>query len=270
MAESPDRTEPLARLLEVMAVLRSEEGCPWDRRQTHGSLAPYLIEEAYEVVDAIERGGDGALREELGDLLLQVVFHAQIATEEGRFDFHDVAEALATKLVDRHPHVFAGLRVDSPHELRRMWHDRKMKHRRSAVDGVPRALPALQRAAKVSRAAAQAGFEWRQMGEILDKTREELDEFAQAVQERESTPEGGAQGAEHSEQAEGELGDLLFALVQVARWQRIDPESALRKATAKFTARFQWMEEHLRDEGRETIPERWEALWAEAKAAIPE
>ena len=267
MAESPDRTEPLARLLEVMAALRGEEGCPWDRRQTHGSLVPYLIEEAYEVVDAIEGGGDGALREELGDLLLQVVFHAQIAAEDGRFDFHDVAEALAAKLVDRHPHVFAGLTVDSPRELRRMWHNHKMKHRRSAVDGVPRALPGLQRAAKVSRAAAQAGFEWRHMGEILAKTREELDEFAQAVHERESKPEDGDREAG---QAESELGDLLFALVQVARWQRIDPESALRKATAKFTARFRWMEERLREEGQDTIPERWEALWADAKAAIPE
>lgn len=278
MTHPADRSRPLFRLLEVMAALRGENGCPWDKRQDHRSLVPYLIEETYEVVEAIERPGaasDGgkALREELGDLLLQVVFHARIAEEEGRFDFFGVAATIADKLVERHPHVFDGQSFESAEALRRMWHEKKMQGRASTLDGVPAALPALQRAAKVSGAAAAAGFEWHRLDEILDKCQEELDEFRAELRAREERP------GSPSEAMETELGDLLFALVQLARWQRIDPESALRRATAKFMARFRWMETRLReqrgDSGRagaapeQPIPERWETLWAEAKAAIP-
>ena len=275
MTDPSDRSRSLFRLLEVMAALRGPQGCPWDKRQDHSTLAPYLIEEAYEVVDAIEQpaaapGAEPSLREELGDLLLQVVFHARIAEEDGRFDFHDVAAGIADKLVERHPHVFAGQTFESAEALRRMWHEKKMVGRASALDGVPAALPALQRAAKVSGAAAAAGFEWHRLDQILAKCQEELDEFRSELEAR------GPQSRPASAQAavETELGDLLFALVQLARWQRIDPESALRRATAKFMARFRWMEARLRerdgesDAGRQ-IPADWEALWAEAKAAIP-
>jgi uncharacterized protein YabN with tetrapyrrole methylase and pyrophosphatase domain len=271
---------------------------------------PYLIEETYEAVEAIERGGDAALREELGDVLLQVVFHARIAEEEGRFDFFDVAASLAEKMVQRHPHVFAGQKLDSPQALRKMWHEHKMAGRESALDGIPPALPALQRAAKVSGAAAQAGFEWRHTGEIWDKAREELEEFRAAVEARNQPapraavearnttwpdagdsretpprllpaagvtsprPRGGERpkaggGVAADDAAETELGDLLFALVQLARWQRIDPESALRRSTTKFIERFRWMERRLEDQGGERFPEHWQALWAEAKAAVP-
>jgi MazG family protein len=272
MTESDPR-ESLARLLRVMATLRGEAGCPWDRRQTHRTLIPYLIEEAYEVVDAIEgsepdRNDGRALREELGDLLLQVVFHARIAEEEGRFDFHDVADAIADKLIERHPHVFAGAPIESAEALRRMWHEKKMASRRSALDGVPASLPALQRAAKVSAAAAQAGFEWHRLDQILEKCHEELEEFRREIA-RLPAQGAPAAGPPPTEAMETELGDLLFALVQLARWQRIDPESALRRATAKFIARFRWMEARLRERGQAVIPEAWEALWAEAKTAVP-
>jgi MazG family protein len=270
MSDSSDHVQAVSRLLRVMAALREESGCPWDRRQTHRSLIPYLIEEAYEVVDAIEGGKeDDALREELGDLLFQVVFHARIAEEAGRFDFHDVARSLAEKLVERHPHVFDGQPAESAEALRRTWHERKTAARESALDGVPRALPALQRAAKVSGAAAQAGFEWHRQEQILEKCREELEEFRRALAERDAGLGSGTETKRSTSELEMELGDLLFAVVQSARWQGIDPETALRRATDKFIARFRWMEARLRERGGTAVPEEWQALWTEAKAAVP-
>lgn len=264
MTTATDPKAALERLLATMAALRGEEGCPWDREQTHRSLVPYLIEEAHEVAEAIETGPPEALRGELGDLLLQVVFHCRIAEEAGHFAFGEVAEALADKLRRRHPHVFGAGRADTAEEVSRQWHERKRRERDSALDGIPAALPALQRAAKVSHAAARTGFEWRHQGEILDKAREELEEFAEAVRHRPEHPAG------HEAMAD-ELGDLFFALVQLARWQGIDPEQALRRATRKFAGRFRWMERAVRDEqgGEARLPEQWEALWARAKAEAP-
>ena len=255
------RRSSVGRLLEVMAALRGPDGCPWDRAQTHHSLVPFLIEEAYELIDAIEAGQDDALREELGDVLLQVVFHARIAEERGAFSFADVAASLADKLVERHPHVFGGEPLAGAEAVREAWHVRKMQTRHSALDGVPDALPALQWAREISARAARAGFEWNQRGEILAKIAEELAEFRQAVAQR---ADGGA-----SEELETEFGDLLFALVQLARWQGIDAEGALRRATRKFIHRFRWMEDAIRARGLQhdqQTPSRWWALWAQAKA----
>jgi MazG family protein len=258
--------QPMERLLETMAALRGPDGCPWDRAQTHRSLLPYLVEEAYELIEAAESDDDAALREELGDVLLQVVFHAQVAEERGAFRFADVAAGLDAKLRERHPHVFGGTALETPEAVSDAWHARKMRARRSALDGVPAALPALQRAAQVSARAARSGFEWNHRGEILARAAAELEEFRAAL-ERRSGPAHSSR--EHGEDPEAELGDLLFALVQLARWQDIDPEAALRHATRKFSARFRWMEQTLRDRGLPSATqtaEQWWALWDEAKA----
>lgn len=295
---------PVERLLRVMAALRGVEGCPWDRAQTHRSLAPFLIEEAYELIEAIEAGDrgdrdggnakrgnvkqgndsespplppvDAAIREELGDVLLQVVFHARIAEERGAFSFQDVAGALTDKLEARHPHVFGGAPLPGPEAVQEAWHRNKMKTRDSAMDGVPSALPALQWAHQVSQRAAREGFEWNHRGEIHDKAAEELGEFREAIS---ALADGGSR-----EEAEMELGDLLFSLVQLARWEGIDPETALRRSTRKFISRFRWMEAALRarsgqsgekPSGRQQAPRlepgQWWALWNEAKiGAEPE
>ncbi|HKI98507.1 MAG TPA: nucleoside triphosphate pyrophosphohydrolase [bacterium] len=256
-------THPIHRLLQTMATLRGPDGCPWDRAQTHRSLLPYLVEEAYELIEAAESDDDAALREELGDVLLQVVFHAQVAEERGAFTFAEVAAGLDEKLRERHPHVFGGTPLETPDAVNAAWHARKMLARNSALDGVPHALPALQLAAQTSSRAARSGFEWNHRGEILAKAAEELEEFRAALEAPETQPP--------PEDAEAELGDLLFAMVQLARWQRIDPEAALRRATRKFSARFRWMEEALRARGLQPEaqgPDQWWALWDEAKAAL--
>jgi MazG family protein len=258
----PDPATALLRLLEVMATLRGPQGCPWDREQTHRSLLPYLIEEAYELVDAVERGDAAALREELGDVLLQVVFHARVAEEAGAFTFADVAAALSEKLVQRHPHVFGGTRLESAEEVRHIWEQRKMETRSSHLEGIPNGLPALQWAGKVAARAAKAGFEWNHRGEIFTRAAQELEEFRVSL-------EAGTAGRSNAA-AETEFGDLLFALVQVARWSGIDAEAALRRSTRKFIGRFGWMERTLRERGVASASldaAAWEALWQEAKAA---
>jgi MazG family protein len=257
-----DPRDAIVRLLDVMATLRGPQGCPWDREQTHRSLLPYLIEESYELVDAVERGDTAATREELGDVLLQVVFHARVAEEAGAFTFADVAAGLADKLVHRHPHVFGGERLPSAQAVSHVWEQRKMETRSSHLEGVPSGLPALQWAGKVAGRAAKAGFEWNHRGEILDRAADELREYRESL---ESAP-----ASRGSEAAEMELGDLLFALVQVARWSHIDAEAALRRSTRKFIGRFEWMERTAKARGIATASLSnvgWEALWQEAKAA---
>jgi tetrapyrrole methylase family protein/MazG family protein len=252
--------QALARLLETMATLRGPQGCPWDRAQTHRTLLPYLVEESYELIEAVESGEEAALREELGDVLLQVVFHAQVAAERGAFRLAEVAAGLADKLRERHPHVFGGEALGTPEAVSEAWHARKLRTRRSALQGVPLALPALQRATQISARAARSGFDWNQRGAILAKVAEELEELRAALHAPAAAPP--------PEDAEAELGDLLFALVQLARWQAIDPEAALRRATRKFSARFRWMEEALRARGLQPEAqeaEQWWALWEEAK-----
>lgn len=228
----------VSELLAIMARLRAADGCPWDRQQTFASIAPYTIEEAYEVADAIERGDMGNLKDELGDLLFQVVFHSQIAREAGEFDFEDVAAAICDKLTRRHPHVFGDQGPLSIAEQGAAWEDIKAAERAatdpSALQNVPAALPALVRAYKLSKRAARVGFDFEHAGQCAEKVEEELAEVRAAW--RDSGPSGG------SAQIFEEIGDLLFAAANLARKLDVDAEAALRAANAKFERRFRAME----------------------------
>jgi nucleoside triphosphate diphosphatase len=261
-------TTNIERLIEIMALLRDpDKGCPWDAVQDFASIAPHTIEEAYEVVEAIEAGDMAALVDELGDLLLQVVFHARMAEEADLFDFDSVAAAICDKLIRRHPHVFGDAVVRTASAQTRAWEDQKANERHdkatgngeidSVLDGVSVALPALTRAAKMQKRAARVGFDWRAAAEVLDKFREEIGEL-----ERELDDDENADGIED------EIGDLLFTCVNLARKLGIDPETALRRGNAKFERRFRGMERMLADrDGKleNTTLEEKEALWQRAK-----
>jgi nucleoside triphosphate diphosphatase len=275
-AERPvsEAERALTALLGLMARLRDpERGCPWDREQTFATIAPYTIEEAYEVADAIERDDHGHLREELGDLLFQVVFHARLAQERGWFDFAAVANSIHEKLVRRHPHLFAGASL-APQDLVRVWEHQKAQERAAAarmqpgggsavLAGIPKALPALTRAGKLGRRAARVGFDWPDARQVRAKVLEELAEI-DAV----NGPPGAA-GAEHAEAALAEeLGDLLFAIANWSRHLHIDAEQALRGANSKFEQRFSRMETLARERSlqlEDLSAAEWDALWREAK-----
>lgn len=253
-------------LIQIMARLR--RSCPWDREQTHASLVRYLIEETYEVVDAIEGGDEAELVEELGDLLFQVVFHAQLATEHGRFSIADVVDALSNKMVRRHPHVFGDVAVASVAEVWQNWDQLKAQEassaaRTSKLDGIPRGMPALQRGQKMQEKAARVGFDWVDVRDITEKLAEELREFADA------RVQAGKLAYEDPHVRE-ELGDVLFTVVNLARKLNIDAEGAMRDANAKFDRRFRYMEQYALAGGRElgemTLDEL-EDLWQAAKTA---
>ncbi len=258
----------IERLVEIMALLRHpDKGCPWDVVQDFASIAPHTIEEAYEVAEAIETGDMAALEDELGDLLLQVVFHARMAEEAGRFDFNSVAAAICDKLVRRHPHIFGDAVVKTAAAQTRAWEDQKATERRrkaagngetdSVLDGVSVALPALTRAAKIQKRAARVGFDWRAATEVLDKCREEIGELERELAEDET-----------GDRVEDEIGDLFFTCVNLARKLEIDPETALRRGNAKFERRFRRMERMLADRGlhiEDTSLAEKEALWQRAK-----
>ncbi len=262
--------EPLARLLAVMAWLRdSQHGCPWDIEQTFKTIAPYTIEEAYEVADAIAREDMPALKEELGDLLLQVVYHAQMASEAKAFDFSDVAAAIAAKMVDRHPHVFGDLKIADADAQTASWEARKAAERAKkrghaappagALDGVALALPALMRAEKIQKRAARVGFDWKTIGPVIDKIEEELRELRAEL----------ADPVKDQARIADELGDVLFAVANLARHCKVDPEAALRSTNDKFERRFRYVERRLAEQGRkpaEATLEEMEALWQEAKS----
>jgi MazG family protein len=257
-----------ARLVAVMANLRSPRGCPWDRRQTHRTLRPYLLEETYEALDAIDRGDLDALRGELGDVLFQVVFHAEVAAAEGRFDAADVIDDVTAKLIRRHPHVFTpGGRLLSRRPRRRpeavleQWERIKAREQATAgalpgvLNGIPRALPALLRAHKIGKRVATVGFDWPDATAVVEKVEEELRELRAAL------PEGPRRTAE-------ELGDLLFAVANLARKLDVEPEAALGHANDKFTRRFEGVEHLLRRRGRDVhqaTTDELEAAWTEVK-----
>ena len=252
---------PFEELVDIMAKLRSEAGCPWDREQTHQTLRPYLIEEAYEVLDALDNREDGDFRDELGDLLLQVVFHAQIAAEERRFDVHDVARAINEKLVRRHPHVFGDTRADTADEVLTNWEKIKREEkgsedRKSVLDGLPAGMPALLRAYRIQEKVARVNFDWDDVKEVLEKVGEEIDEVRRALEKGERT------------KIEEEFGDLLFSLVNLSRHLNVPPEDALRRSNDKFIRRFRYIEAALELKGdsleRATFGEL-DALWDEAK-----
>jgi MazG family protein len=252
------------RLVEIIARLRAPDGCPWDREQTHLTLRRHLIEESYEVVDAIEQGDDADLQEELGDLLMQPVMHAQLAAEENRFDITGVLDGICDKLVRRHPHVFGETQVSDSGEVLRNWDAIKKAEKSgkaqsastSILDGLPKSLPSLSLALEVSKKAAKAGFEWPDAAGVLAKLREEVEELEAAI----------ASGERNHIAAE--LGDLLFTAVNIARWNKIDPELALRDMVTRFKARFAHMEATARGQSRALealTPQEWDALWNTAK-----
>jgi tetrapyrrole methylase family protein/MazG family protein/ATP diphosphatase len=261
-------TQPTAsidRLLEIMARLRDPvSGCPWDKEQTFATIAPYTIEEAYEVADAIERGDVGDLKDELGDLLLQVVFHSRIAEEAGQFTFDDVAKSISDKMIRRHPHVFTvGRTYDSIEAQTEGWEaikaaERAEKARHGILGDVPVGLPALLRAVKLTKRAARVGFDWPDATAVIEKLQEEVAELEAEI------------AVGDQAKAREELGDLLFVCANLARKLGADPEDALRSANAKFTRRFGYIEQTLADQGRspaEATLEEMEAIWIEAKQA---
>jgi ATP diphosphatase len=259
----------IERLLSIMAKLRDPAGgCPWDLEQSFATIAPHTIEEAYEVADAIERGDMDHLKDELGDLLFQVVFYAQMSREAGGFDFAEIAEAISDKMVKRHPHVFGEARIDTADAQTVAWEDQKEAERQaaaaaagrrpSALDGVIPGLPALLRAVKLQKRAARVGFDWPDAAQVLDKITEEVSEIKEEIKN------GGG-----PDRLRDEVGDLLFAVVNLARHLDVDPEGALRGANAKFERRFRRIEELLAEAGREakeTPLDELEALWGRAKA----
>ncbi len=257
---------PFEELVSIMARLRSPGGCPWDREQTHQTLRPYLIEEAYEVLDALDNGGDGDFRDELGDLLLQVVFHAQIANEEKRFDIHDVARAINDKLVRRHPHVFGDTRADTADEVLTNWEQIKREEkgeegRKSVLDGLPAGMPALLHAYRIQEKVARVNFDWDDVKEVLEKVGEEIVELRRALEQGDT------------EKIEEEMGDLLFSLVNLSRHLKVPPEDALRRSNDKFMRRFRYIEAalELRGESLERASfEKLDALWEEAKGREPD
>jgi MazG family protein len=263
MASEPSLGAKFERLAAIMRRLREPGGCPWDREQTFDTIKPFLLEETYEVMDAIDRRDWRELRGELGDLLLQSLFFAQMASEAGYFDISDSVDAISEKLIRRHPHVFGDENAQTEADVRKRWSEIKEdeKRERSAppqglLDGVPRALPALVEAQQISSRAAQAGFDWSSIDGVLEKLDEERAELAKA---------------ETSAEREHEIGDLLFVLVNLARFSKVDPEQALRRSNARFRERFQYVERMLSERGKTPVSssvDEMEGLWQEAKTVI--
>jgi nucleoside triphosphate diphosphatase len=268
-----DGTRDIGRLLEIMRRLRDpERGCPWDVQQDFASIAPYTIEEAYEVADAIGRNDMADLRDELGDLLLQVVFHARMAEEAGHFDFGDVVAAICDKMTRRHPHVFGAATVEDAAAQTRAWEEHKRAERAagggdddSALAGIPRGLPEWQRALKLQRRAATVGFDWPSIAPVIDKLHEEIDEVRAEL----AALDGDEDETTVRARLQDEIGDLLFVVANVARHARVDPGSALRGANAKFERRFRRMEVLARADGGGLDGldlEQQDAYWNRAKA----
>jgi MazG family protein len=267
--DAPDDLRRIDALLAIMARLRDpQRGCPWDLEQTFASIAPYTLEEAYEVADAIEREDLGDLKDELGDLLLQVVFHSQMAAEARAFSFADVVEAICDKMIRRHPHVFGGEKVASADAQTTAWEEHKRQERAARgpdagglLDDVPIALPALVRALKLQKRAASVGFDWRERTQIMAKLSEEIDELNEAI----------AAGAPKAKLTD-ELGDILFVCANLARHLGVDPEEALRATNAKFVRRFAHVEATVLASGRklgEVSLEDMDAAWDDAKRLEP-
>ena len=263
---NPDKTkktdkDPFQSLVAIMERLRSEKGCPWDREQTRESLKPYLIEETYEVLEALDKDEPDRIKEELGDLLFQILFHAQVAREQGEFDINDVITSNIEKMIHRHPHVFADKSVSSSKEVLVNWeeikkNETKNRHRKSILDGVPAPLPALLKAHRIQERAARVGFDWDDIKDVISKVDEELGELKKAVSEK---------SKKHIEE---ELGDLIFAVVNLSRFVKVNPEEALRKCIDKFKERFYQIETELSKNGKklkDTSLEEMDEIWNRAK-----
>ncbi len=249
------RAKEIDQLIKIMDKLLSPQGCPWDREQTHESLTRYLIEESYEVIEAIKNHSMNDLREELGDVLLQVVFHAALAERAGHFNFADIVETVSNKMIERHPHVFASMSLESSEDVMNHWENfKRQEGKKTVLAGIPAMLPALMRAEKIQEKAARVGFDWPSPEGAIEKFKEEIEEFDRAEN--------------HTEQQE-EMGDILFAMVNVARLTNIEPEQALQATNDKFIRRFNYIEEKIKASGGimgEMELETMDLLWEEAKA----
>ncbi len=249
----------LKKLMEIMEALRGEKGCPWDREQTRESLKPFLIEETYEVLEAIDEGNPEKIGEELGDLLFQIIFHAQIGMENGEFDINDVIQGITEKMLARHPHVFGDERYASSEEVIGKWEEHKKKEgkfKESILDGVPEAMPALLRAHRLQDRASRVGFDWDRVDDVLGKLEEEVREFKKALREK------------NEGEIENELGDIFFVLVNISRFIGVNPEDALRKTISKFIKRFRHIEITAAEEGKSLSAmslDEMDALWEAAK-----
>ena len=248
------------RLVNIMEKLRSNEGCPWDREQTHDSLRQFLLEETYEVLETIDEKNYDELKFELGDLLLQVIFHAQIAKEERRFDIEDVLRGISDKLIHRHPNVFGDVEINSAEEQTVNWE--KMKHKegkKSVIDGVPRELSALLRAHRIQSKAATVGFDWEAVQDVWSKVKEELAEFETAIKSK------------NQDEIEEEFGDILFTLVNLSRFINVNPEDAMRATTEKFIYRFKKVENEIKKQGKqmnEATLNELDAIWDQVKRRV--
>lgn len=247
------------KLIDIMSALRGENGCPWDKEQTRESLKPFLVEETYEVLEAIDEGNPERIKEELGDLLFQIVFHCRIAKERDEFDINDVIERISEKMLARHPHVFGEAKYETSEEVLKQWEERKKeegKTRESILEGIPKELPSLLRAHRIQARAAQVGFDWERVEDVLKKLDEELSEFREAVTK------------ENQNEMENELGDILFVLVNVSRFVGVNPENALRKTISKFISRFRYIEMRAAESGKslsEMTLGEMDTIWEEAK-----
>ena len=256
-----DQDKAFQKLVELMEALRGPEGCPWDRKQTPESLKPFLVEECYEVIDALDEGKPDKIKEELGDLLFQILFHARIAEEDGQFSMQDVITSIHEKMTRRHPHVFGDEKLSTDKEVLANWEEIKKKEkghedRKSILEGVPKELPSLLRAHRLQERAARVGFDWNHLNEALPKLDEEIAEFKESLRE------------ENAGKIEEELGDLFFTLVNISRFLGVNPDEALRKTISKFIHRFRSIEEHAEQTGRslnDMTLQEMEALWQQAK-----
>jgi len=251
--------DKFARLVEIMAALRGEKGCPWDKEQTRESLKPYLVEETYEVLEAIDEGDPEKIKEELGDLLFQIIFHCRIAEERREFDINDVIDKISDKMLGRHPHVFGGAPYETSEEVLKQWEERKKeegKGRESILEGIPKEMPSLLRAHRIQSRAARAGFDWERVEDVFGKLDEELKEFREALLR------------DKKDEIEDELGDIFFVLVNISRFVGVNPDEALRKTISKFISRFRYIEMKASESGKvlsEMTLEEMDGLWDEAK-----
>ncbi|NOY39508.1 MAG: nucleoside triphosphate pyrophosphohydrolase [Nitrospirae bacterium] len=249
------------KLVKIMEILRDEDGCPWDREQTRQSLKPFLIEEAYELLEAIEEDDPAKIKEELGDLLFQIVFHARIAGERGEFDIQDVIDVISRKMVSRHPHVFGEKKLTTADEVLDRWEEYKRqegKLKESIFEGIPGNLPSLLKALRVQERVSRVGFDWNKAEDVLKRVESELDEFKSALKERDGR------------KIEEEFGDILFTLVNLSRFVGLNPDEALRKTISRFIRRFSYIETSAKQEGRALADytiEEMDHLWEEAKRA---
>jgi len=256
-----EKNSPFNRLIDIMDRLRGNEGCPWDLEQTRESLKPFLVEETYEVLEALDEDNPEKIKEELGDLLYQIIFHARIASEKGEFNIYDVITKIHDKMIRRHPHVFKEEKAENSEKVLKRWEEIKRNEegnigRMSVLDGVPKELPSLLRAHRLQEKASRVGFDWEHIDQVFEKVEEEMEEFKNAFSQKNTT------------EMENELGDLLFALVNIARFIEVNPEDALRKTLRRFIKRFRYIEEEIAKKGRDIKDvsfEEMDSIWEKAK-----